>query len=379
MTTPSTAQRAAMPVSSGRPSSTNPIVRPRAAASARTAAPAAFRTDSASARSRLPRPTTATRRARTPSPGCVCSTVTWPAAPRISFALTSREIAPSRALSSSAAAPSSTIGLVAATASRSTLAEAAGAADVEIFRHGLAWPGDENPARVSYGPHDGCAVRRIQRVNCPTCGGRLPEGARFCPTCGRPLAGELGGVEERKLATVLFADMAGSTELAMRLDPEHLRALLGDVYSELSQAAGAFGGTVEKFIGDAVMAVFGVPQAHEDDPERAVRAALTMVSRAASVGRRHGVEVVLRVGIYTGVVVTGASPGRDFLVTGEIVNLAARLQQAAEPGEVLIGEPTFRALEAIVRTTQPRSLVVKGRTGPVLAHAVERLAPATAS
>src|SRR5947209_8271429 len=287
MTTPSTAQRAAMPVSSGRPSSTNPIVRPRAAASARTAAPAAFRTDSASARSRLPRPTTATRRARTPSPGCVCSTVTWPAAPRISFALTSREIAPSRALSSSAAAPSSTIGLVTATASRSTLAEAAGAADVEIFMHALAWSGDENPARVSYGPHDGCAVRRIQRVNCPTCGGRLPE--------------------------------------------------------------------------------------------RAVRAALTMVSRAASVGRRHGVEVVLRVGIYTGVVVTGASPGRDFLVTGEIVNLAARLQQAAEPGEVLIGEPTFRALEAIVRTTQPRSLVVKGRTGPVLAHAVERLAPATAS
>jgi class 3 adenylate cyclase len=215
-------------------------------------------------------------------------------------------------------------------------------------------------------------------VNCPTCGGRLPEGARFCPTCGRPLAGELGGVEERKLATVLFADMAGSTELAMRLDAEHLRALLGDVYSELSQAAGAFGGTVEKFIGDAVMAVFGVPQAHEDDPERAVRAALTMVSRAASVGRRHGVDVVLRVGIYTGVVVTGTSPGRDFLVTGEIVNLAARLQQAAEPGEVLIGEPTFRALEAIVRTTQPRSLVVKGRTGPVLAHAVERLAPATA-
>ncbi len=185
-------------------------------------------------------------------------------------------------------------------------------------------------------------------------------------------------MEERKLATVLFADMAGSTELAMRLDAEHLRSLLADVYRELSQAAAAFGGTVEKFIGDAVMAVFGVPQAHEDDPERAVRAALTMISRAASVGRRHGVDCVLRVGIYTGVVVAGTSPGRDFLVTGEIVNLAARLQQAAEPGEVLIGEPTFRALEAIVRTTQPRSLVVKGRTGPVLAHAVEGLAPATA-
>jgi class 3 adenylate cyclase len=215
-------------------------------------------------------------------------------------------------------------------------------------------------------------------VKCPACGGALPEGARFCPTCGRPLTADLAGAEERKLATVLFADMAGSTELAMRLDAEHLRSLLADVYRELSQAAGAFGGTVEKFIGDAVMAVFGVPQSHEDDPERAVRAAMTMISRAGSVGRRHGVECVLRVGIYTGVVVAGTSPGRDFLVTGEVVNLAARLQQAAEPGEVLIGEPTFRALEAIARTTQPRSLVVKGRTGPVLAHAVTGLAPATA-
>jgi class 3 adenylate cyclase len=215
-------------------------------------------------------------------------------------------------------------------------------------------------------------------LNCSACGSAVPEGARFCPACGRPLAADTAGGEERKLATVLFADMAGSTELAMRLDAEHLRALLADVYGELSQAAAAFGGTVEKFIGDAVMAVFGVPQAHEDDPERAVRAAMTMISRSASVGRRHGVECVLRVGIYTGVVVAGTSPSRDFLVTGEVVNLAARLQQAAEPGEVLIGEPTFRALEPVVRTTQPRSLVVKGRTGPVLAHAVAGLAPATA-
>ena len=206
----------------------------------------------------------------------------------------------------------------------------------------------------------------------------MPDGARFCPNCGRPLTPEPAGGEERKLATVLFADLAGSTELAMRVDAEHLRALLADVYSELSQAAAAFGGTVEKFIGDAVMAVFGVPQSHEDDPERAVRAALTMISRLTSVGRRHGVDCDLRIGIYTGVVVAGTTPGRDFLVTGEIVNLAARLQQAAEPGEVLIGEPTFRALEPIVRTVQPRSLVVKGRGGPVLAYAVAGVAPATA-
>jgi class 3 adenylate cyclase/tetratricopeptide (TPR) repeat protein len=215
-------------------------------------------------------------------------------------------------------------------------------------------------------------------LTCPACGSAVPDGARFCPNCGRPLTPESAGGEERKLATVLFADLAGSTELAMRVDAEHLRALLADVYSELSQAAAAFGGTVEKFIGDAVMAVFGVPQSHEDDPERAVRAALTMISRLTGVGRRHGVDCDLRVGIYTGVVVAGTTPGRDFLVTGEIVNLAARLQQAAEPGEVLIGEPTFRALEPIVRTVQPRSLVVKGRGGPVVAYAVAGVAPATA-
>jgi class 3 adenylate cyclase/tetratricopeptide (TPR) repeat protein len=214
-------------------------------------------------------------------------------------------------------------------------------------------------------------------MTCPACGGAVPEGARFCPSCGRPMA-LVGGADERKLATVLFADLAGSTELAMRMDAEQLRSLLADVYYELSQAAEAFGGTVEKFIGDAVMAVFGVPQAHEDDPERAVRAALTMRSRMSTVSRRHGVDSVLRIGIHTGVVVAGTTPGRDFLVTGEVVNLAARLQQAAEPGEILIGETTFRALQQVVQTTRPRSLLVKGRTGPVLAYAVESVAPATA-
>ncbi|HVG89740.1 MAG: adenylate/guanylate cyclase domain-containing protein [Gaiellales bacterium] len=187
----------------------------------------------------------------------------------------------------------------------------------------------------------------------------------------------VGGAEERKLATVLFADLAGSTELAGRLDAERMRALLGEVYDQLSLAAGAFGGTVEKFIGDAIMAVFGVPVAHEDDPERAVRAALTMRSRMAAIARRHEVDVVLRIGITTGVVVTGASPGRDFLVTGESVNLAARLQQAAEPGEILLSERTFRPVQHLVRTVAPRSLAVKGRSGPVLAYAVEGIAPST--
>jgi len=211
-------------------------------------------------------------------------------------------------------------------------------------------------------------------TRCPNCGALPPDGARFCPSCGRPLA--VGDTAERKLATVLFADLAGSTELSASMDAEALRALLGDVYDQLSRAAEAYGGTVEKFIGDAVMAVFGVPIAHEDDPERAVRAALVMRSRIAWLAEQRDMPLQLRIGINTGVVATGAVPGRDFLVTGEAVNLAARLQQAAEPGEILVGERPFRAVEPLVRTVAPRSLRVKGRAGPITAYAVERMAPA---
>ena len=182
---------------------------------------------------------------------------------------------------------------------------------------------------------------------------------------------------ERKLATVLFADIAGSTELAGRMDPEQLRTLLADVYDELSWVSSAYGGTVEKFIGDAVMAVFGVPVAHEDDPERAVRAALVMRSRLGGVAVRRGVDLTLRIGVNTGPVAAGTTPGRDFLVTGEAVNLAARLQQAAEPGEILVGERTFMAVEPVVRTASPRSLRLRGTDGPVVGYAVEGLAPAS--
>jgi tetratricopeptide (TPR) repeat protein len=161
------------------------------------------------------------------------------------------------------------------------------------------------------------------------------------------------------------------------MDAEQLRALLGEVYDELSWVVAAYGGTVEKFIGDAVMAVFGVPVAHEDDPERAVRAALVMRSRLGALAERRGVSLILRIGINTGPVAAGTDPGRDFLVTGEAVNLAARLQQAAEPGEILVGERTFRAVEPVVRTAAPRSLRLKGQHGPVVAFALEGLAPAT--
>ena len=198
-------------------------------------------------------------------------------------------------------------------------------------------------------------------ITCPACGGAIPDGARFCPSCGRPVS--VAGGEERKLATIVFADLTDSSQLATRMDAEALRALLADVYDQLSQVVASFGGTVEKFIGDAIMAVFGVPTAHEDDPERAVRAALGMRSRLTGIARRHGQDLILRVGVNTGVVATGSDIGRDFLVTGDAVNVAARLQQAAEPGEVLVGDRTFRALQPLVQTVQPRTVIVQGPRG----------------
>src|SRR2546423_2665710 len=181
--------------------------------------------------------------------------------------------------------------------------------------------------------------------------------------------------QERKVVTVLFADIVDSSGVTRSYDAEVLRAALARMFARTREILVAHGATVEKFIGDAVMAVFGVPVAHEDDPERAVRAAIVMRSRLAGLAERRGMELGLRIGINTGLVVTGTSPGRDFLVTGEAVNLAARLQQSAEPGEILVGERTFRAVEPLARTVAPRSLRVKGRAGPVTAFGVERMAP----
>jgi len=179
--------------------------------------------------------------------------------------------------------------------------------------------------------------------------------------------------------TVLFCDVTGSTALGERIDPESLRNVMARYFETAKGAIERHGGTVEKFIGDAVMAVFGVPVVHEDDALRAVRAAAdlrdALVPLNEELEQRFQTRLQLRTGVNTGEVVTGTE---ERLATGDAVNVAARLQQAAEPGEVLIGEPTFRALEPIVRTVQPRSLVVKGRGGPVVAYAVAGVAPATA-
>src|SRR5690348_9805871 len=182
-------------------------------------------------------------------------------------------------------------------------------------------------------------------MRCPACGFENPHGMRFCGQCATALTLPGPAGEERKVVTVLFADVVGSTRLSGTVDPELVRAQMARFFGIAREEIRRYGGTLEKFIGDAVMAVFGLPVIHEDDPERAVRAAASIRARVRS-EVESGTLPEIRIGINTGEVVADAqATGRgDFLVTGEDVNLAARLQQHAEPGQVLLGERTMLAL-----------------------------------
>ncbi|MGH2403600.1 MAG: adenylate/guanylate cyclase domain-containing protein, partial [bacterium] len=184
---------------------------------------------------------------------------------------------------------------------------------------------------------------REPEMRCPRCGTEsLPE-QRFCGNCGAALAPSTLPAEERRLVTVLFADVTGSTAMGENLDPEDVRALLARFYALAKEIVTAHGGTVEKFIGDAVLAVFGLPTAHGDDAERAAAAALELRDRVKS-DARLGERLPIRIGINTGEVVATRDPAaEDFLVTGDAVNTAARLQQNAEPWVILCGERTARA------------------------------------
>jgi class 3 adenylate cyclase len=185
----------------------------------------------------------------------------------------------------------------------------------------------------------------------------LPGEFPFCPYCTAPLTGE--NREQRKTVTLLFCDVTGSTALGESTDPEALRALLARYFERMKAIVESHGGTVEKFIGDAVMAVFGVPAAHEDDALRACRTAVEMRDALPELGIRG------RIGVNTGEVVTGTS---ERLATGDAVNVAARLEQAAEPGEVLIGESTYALVREAVGTELIEPLKLKGKTEPVLAY-----------
>jgi class 3 adenylate cyclase len=203
---------------------------------------------------------------------------------------------------------------------------------------------------------------------CGSCGAPLPEDARFCPACGAAVAEPAAPGEERKLATVLFADLVGSTTLADDEDPERVRALLSRFYDAMSEEIERTGGTIEKFAGDAVMAAFGAPLALEDHAERALHAALAMRRRLAEL---HP-QLALRIGVNTGELVVGRPREGSSFVAGDVVNVSARLEQAAEPGEVLVGERTIGAAGGAFEFGEARDVAAKGKAVPVRGRALLR-------
>jgi class 3 adenylate cyclase len=204
---------------------------------------------------------------------------------------------------------------------------------------------------------------------CASCGHDNREGAKFCEECAFPLAAGAGQAkEQRKTVTVLFCDLTGSTALGETLDPERLRALLARYFERMKGIAERYGGSVEKFIGDAVMAVFGVPVVHEDDALRAVRAGAEMRDALPEL------ELQGRIGVMTGEVVTGP----ENWLAGDAVNVAARLEEAARPGEVLLGEPTLVLVRDTVEVEPVEPLELKGKLAPVPAYRLLRVLDAPA-
>ena len=216
-------------------------------------------------------------------------------------------------------------------------------------------------------------------MNCTVCGSSVPRGARFCPNCGAII--DLStATSERKVVTVLFADLVDSTGLSQRLDPERAREVLGRFYDVTVDELVALRGKPEKFIGDAVMAVFGLPQVHEDDALRAVRAGLAIRARVARLCEELGLPdpLQIRVGIESGEAAAGTGPEGQVLVTGSVVNGAARLQGAAAPGQVLVGATTRALADAAVTFGEERRIDAKGFADPLAAFSVEGLSPRTA-
>src|ERR1035437_9898445 len=209
---------------------------------------------------------------------------------------------------------------------------------------------------------------------CLVCGQPLPEGARFCPNCGAGVA-TLLGTEERKMVTVLFADLVDSTGLAQSLDPERAREVMGGFFQAATEELQALRGRPEKFIGDAVMAVFGLPHVNEDDALRAVRAGMAIRERVRRLGRSEGLSdpLEVRIGIETGEAATGLGPAGQLLVTGPVVNVAARLQSAARPGQVLAGQTTRALTRDAVSYGHRRMVRAKGFDAELAAFPVEAL------
>ena len=208
---------------------------------------------------------------------------------------------------------------------------------------------------------------------CPACAAENPDGFRLCGYCGAPLETLAAG--RRRLASLVFCDLVESTALGERVDPESLQELLQLYFAEMRAALASHGGRVEKFIGDAVVGVFGVPEAREDDAVRACRAALEMQERVlvlnAELERRFGTRIETRIGVNSGEVVGS----RETFVTGDAVNVAARLEQAARSGEVLLGESTYRLVQAAVAVEPVQPVAAKGKSEPLAAYRLVEVMP----
>jgi len=222
-------------------------------------------------------------------------------------------------------------------------------------------------------------------MTCSGCGFEAPADFAFCPKCGARLAGAPAPApappptivpdSDRRPVTVLFADLAGFTALSEALDPEDVRAIQGDLFREMSESIDRYEGFVEKFVGDAVMAVFGAPRAHEDDPERSLRAALLMRERMETLNRRWerrvGRPLELHIGVNTGPVVAGrigATADAAYAVTGDTVNTASRLQSAAAAGEILISDATYQLTQHAFAFAPREEIRLKGKSEPVAVY-----------
>src|SRR6185312_57859 len=211
-------------------------------------------------------------------------------------------------------------------------------------------------------------------VDCPHCGRENPAAARFCNFCGGALTDPDAAREVRKTVTALFCDVVGSTELASRSDPEVMRGVMARFYAAIREPVERYGGTVEKVIGDAVVAVFGIPVVREDDALRAARAALDVADAVRAMG-----ELEARIGVNTGDVLAGGPALRESLVVGDAVNVAARIEQAAAPGEVLVGDATWALIRHAVTGTQVPPIDAKGKSAPLVAWRLESVDAAAGS
>ncbi|MGH2830365.1 MAG: adenylate/guanylate cyclase domain-containing protein, partial [Actinomycetota bacterium] len=205
---------------------------------------------------------------------------------------------------------------------------------------------------------------------CPRCGNPVPEGARFCPSCGLAIGAVDAPREERRIVTVLFADLVGFTAFSDTRDPEDVKRIVDRAFEGLAEIVTVYGGHVDKIVGDEIMAVFGAPQAHEDDPERAMRCALEMQRSLARYSEQleseRGLTMAMRVGVNTGEVVAGVIGGVDtYTVVGDAVNVASRLVKAAEPGRILAGPATRAATERVIEYRDLPPLTVRGKAEPL--------------